>query len=245
MKKVRGLQRKNKLLIGLVCLCTGFMLAIQFQSNQTPQERDTRDLWEIRTQLQQEQRQQQQLYQEISQVKNVLDEYEAQSEPAQMKALNQSIQELEIKAGMTEKSGPGVIIKIDQLFMDIEGPQSSPVLTPDLLHHLINELNQFGASDLAIEGQRMIDITPIRLVNDRIYVNNHPLPGLPVEIYVLANNAERLIDYIEVSNSNDYFAIENLKISTEKSSQIELPAYDGILNLQGINVNAQYEVGDE
>ncbi|MBM7571738.1 DUF881 domain-containing protein [Aquibacillus albus] len=244
-RKVMKVKTQDKIIISLVCTCVGFMAAVQFQSMREPTKRDTRDLWEIRSQLQVEQKKQQQLYEQIADAEQIISQYQQKSEQQQLITLKESIEELEKKAGLTEVTGSGVKITVQPIFEGTEIRQQYPAITPELLHRLINELNSFGATDIAIENERVINTTPIRYVNGETYVNNHALPPVPLDIYVLSPNPKRLLNYIQVSQSKDYFSIEKLNLIAELQEEITLPEYNGLVRLDMLNVNEAVETGDE
>ncbi|MFC4404665.1 DUF881 domain-containing protein [Gracilibacillus xinjiangensis] len=237
------ISNSGKLSISLICFIIGFMIAILFQTNQSAELRDTRDLWEIRTDLQQEQQIQQTLYTEIAANEELLQEYQEQPERQQIKSLNESIEILKEQAGLTEIRGEGVVITLQPLFQEYENYQEYPELTAELLQFLINQLNDYGANDIAVEQERLVNITPIRNVNGRVYVNNSPIGSLPIEINILTADPERLINHIEVSESIDYLALENIDIKTEKVTEIVLPKYDGAIDLDGLEISESQEEG--
>lgn len=220
------------------------MAAIQFQSVKEPTERDTRDLWEVRAQLQVEQKKQQQLYEQIAQAEEIIEQYQEKTQEEQVNTLKESIKVLNKKAGLTEVTGSGVLIKISPLFNDSEMGQEYPTLTPELLHRLINELNKYGATDIAIENERIINTSPIRYVNGETYVNNHAVPPVPIEIKVLSANPSRLLDYVQVSKSKDYFAIENLDLNASLKPKLVLPKYEGMINVDMLQVNEVEKTGE-
>ncbi|MRH42169.1 DUF881 domain-containing protein [Aquibacillus halophilus] len=235
---------RSKITISLVCAFAGLMIAIQLQSIQEPNERDTRDLWEIRSQLQLEQKQQQQLYQQISESESVLEQYMELSEQEQLDTLKETIEELEKESGLTEVTGSGVVITVTPLYTGMENIQEYPTVTPDLLNRLLNELNIYGATDISIGNERIINVTPIRFVNGKTYVNNHALPTVPMEVKVLSNNPNRLLDYIQVSQSRDDFAIENLELTPVVVDNITLPKYEGTIQMDEVEVNELEETGE-
>src|SRR5690606_33748625 len=115
---------------------------------------DNRDLWEIRMALIEEQEKQQQLYQEIEENERLLSQYEEQSEQEQINSLKDAIKGLEDKAGLSEKAGPGVIITLEPIFVQNEDESEEyPELNAELLQYLINDLNNYGATDIAIGEQ--------------------------------------------------------------------------------------------
>ncbi|WP_026570448.1 MULTISPECIES: DUF881 domain-containing protein [Sediminibacillus] len=234
---------KQKVIISLVFGLIGLMVAIQFQTNREPDERDTRDLWEIRSQLQEEQKFQQNLYQQIRDAEQTIDQYEETSESEKVQTLKDSLEKLRSKAGLTDLQQPGIVIDISPLFVENENGQPYPSIAPDLLNRLINELNTYGATDIQIANERIVDITPVRSVNGETYVNNHPLPSVPLKIKVLATNPERLKDYMEVSQSKDDFAIENLDMEFTYEEKVNLTGYQGPVQINSMQVLE--EAGEE
>ncbi|KGX88535.1 DUF881 domain-containing protein [Pontibacillus litoralis] len=235
---------KNKLTLSFIFALVGFMIAIQFQTTQNPEERDTRDLWEVRTEIQEQQKIQQELYSELEDLDVMLNQYEGKSETEQIDALKKSIQMLEKEAGLTEVSGKGIAIHVKPMFQEMNMPQTYPTLAPGLLQRLINELNNYGAKEIAIGNERITNLTPIRDVNGYTYVNNHPLPSLPVQIKVLTDNPQKLQEYMKVSQSRDEFAIENLELSFELREQLTLPAYEEVPPLNDIKIDENVETGE-
>ncbi|WP_188454480.1 DUF881 domain-containing protein [Virgibacillus oceani] len=233
------MKSKYNLIVLLVFLLAGFMIAVQFQSFQKPKERDTRDTWELRADIQKQQKTQQELYANIQQAEKIINQYQYDSITQTTKTLKNSVQQLKEEAGLTEKKGKGVVFKVEPLFQesmkDVD-VQVYPVLTQELLSRLINELNKYGATDISIADERVISITPIRNVNGNIYVNNHPLPPLPFEIKVLAEDPKKLLSYVEYSSIRDYFAIENINLLGKAKDTIVLPKYDQDIHLESIHL---------
>ncbi|QDP40094.1 DUF881 domain-containing protein [Radiobacillus deserti] len=237
---------KDKMVASVVCVLTGILLAIQFNSIQEPEQRETRDLWEIRTQLQQEQKRQQQLLNQITKAEMTIEQYQEQSEIEQINTLKASIKVLNKQAGLTKVTGSGVLIEVTPIFEESNpNPQTYPTVTPELLNRLINELNSYGATDVAIENERMVSVTPIRYVNGTTYVNNHPLPSVPIEIRVLSKDPQRLLDYMEVSQARSDFAIENLELTFSVKKELVLPAYEGNISLDFVKLQERSETGEE
>ncbi|GAA0495037.1 hypothetical protein GCM10008986_22140 [Salinibacillus aidingensis] len=233
---------KRKVLIALTALVVGLLGAILFQSNQAHQERDSRDTWEIRTEIREKQEIQESLLQQIREAEQRLDEYQHQNNQEQVELLKESVETLRKRAGLTEVQGEGIKITIEPIMADSDRVQKYPEIPPELLQRLFNELNTYGAKDIAIENERIIQTSPIRDVNGQTYVNNRPIPAVPVEIFVLAEDARELIEYMEVSKVNDYFAVENLGINYQLDFHITLPAYQQRIDFEYIR-SAETEEG--
>ncbi|WLR52253.1 DUF881 domain-containing protein [Bacillus tianshenii] len=223
---------RNLWTMALISIVLGLMLAIQFQSTQEPDTRDTRDMWELRQDLKEEQELQSEILKEIYNIDQLMRKYEENEVWAQESALAEQKEELKKKIGLTEVSGRGVVITIEPLFSESIYGQAYKTPSPQLLTRLINELNMYQAKAIAIADQRVISTTPIRDVNGKTYVNLKPIPPLPLKIKVLAKDAEKLHNHMLVSQSADDFAIENLKLSSEVVPKVTLPEYDGTLRIQ-------------
>ncbi|KGX93258.1 hypothetical protein N781_12680 [Pontibacillus halophilus JSM 076056 = DSM 19796] len=235
---------RNRLPLSIVLAIFGFMVAIQFQSTQQPDTRDTRDLWEIRTALQDEQRTQQELYEKLSELDSLLAQYETQNETEKVETLKDSIEQLKQQAGLEERVGEGLTLTVEPWTQIIEESDQTPNVSPDLLQRLINELNRYGATDIAIGEERITSLSPIRNVNGYTYVNNRQLSSLPLTVKVLSEDPERLLNYMEVSPAIDEFAIDNLLIQLSLKSDVKLPAYEQLSTLKYLNEVQTKETGE-
>ncbi|WP_181348911.1 DUF881 domain-containing protein [Thalassobacillus sp. CUG 92003] len=228
----------TKWFISLVFLIVGFMVAIQFQSMAgEPEVRETRDQWEIREALQEQQDRQQELLTQISEADSVIDNYNEKSNQENIGALKESIQKLEQDVGLTEATGSGVELSVEVIFTEGPEVEEYPSLSPELLTRLINDLNTFGATEIAVGNERITNLTAIRLVNGSTYVNNRPLPSLPLSIKVLSDNPNKLADYIQTSQSKELYAIENMDIKTNQRKELTLPEYEDPLRLGILQAN--------
>ncbi|GGD18997.1 UPF0749 protein YlxX [Pontibacillus salipaludis] len=235
---------RSKIIFSFVFALVGFMIAIQFQTTQEPKVRDTRDLWEVRTELQKQQKTQQELLAKERELNKMIAQYEGQSNFEKVETLNKSLNNLKLKAGLTEVKGAGLMLTVEPIFQDLEYAETYPTVSPSLLHQLINELNTYGAKDISIGQERITNLSPIRDVNGTTYVNNHPVPPLPIKIKVLAEDPEKLLNYMEVSDSLEMFVIENLSVSMEIRKKLTLPEYEQTPDLQYLETEDATETGE-
>lgn len=220
---------KIKWVFALITFVIGFMLAIQFQTTQEPVARDTRDIRELRAELLVEQEKKQQLYSEISNIQSVLDEYKQSVDEQDgniTDVLERQIAELRKSAGLSEQTGPGIVIKIDSLYNDYYLGQDRFLPSAELFRYLVNELNIYGATAVAVGNERMITTSAFREVNKMTYLNNRRLPPLPIELKVLSDSAERLHNQMLVSASMDFLEIEGFTMTIEIVDEIHLPGFD-------------------
>jgi uncharacterized protein YlxW (UPF0749 family) len=220
------MNNKTTITFSVITIIIGFMLATLFLINKEPIVRDTRDIWEIREDLKKEQELQRSLLNEIDQADALLEDYEDSTRDSKQAALRKQKEELEKKIGLTEVKGEGVVLKVEPLFSELLVGETYKSIPPQLLSRLINDLNRYGAEAIAVGNERIISTTPIRSVNQMTYVNNSPLPPLPLEIKIFSANPQKLYNHMLVSQVNDDFAIENLGITLSLKEKLTLPPYD-------------------
>ncbi|KAA6476425.1 DUF881 domain-containing protein [Bacillus swezeyi] len=225
--------KKNNRFISLsvLMLIFGIMLSVQFVSLKEPEVRDTRDVWELREDLKEEQKKQLNLIGEIDKYEKMLSTYQHQEENSRTKALNETLQNLKKQAGFTDVDGSGITIKISQLFSDELTGESIENPPPDLLKKLINELNMYEAEEISINDRRVINTTVIRDINGTTKIDGYPLDNYPITVKVIGKNADKLYSRMNASTLQDLFAGENLDLQIERpEEQIKIKAYEGSMH---------------
>jgi uncharacterized protein YlxW (UPF0749 family) len=227
------LERKKKINFTVITTIIGFMLAVQFQTTNQPVVRDTRDMWELREDLKKEQELQLQLLEEIRVYEETLKSYKQKRLESKEAVLRETVEELRKEAGLTEIRGQGVIVTVEPFYDEnYVGPVLQTV-SPYLLKRLINELNMYGAEEIAIADQRIINTTVIRDVNGITKVDNYKINSLPLQIKVIAEDAEKLHNRLKVSTVLEDFAIEGLQLSiSQPMNVVVVPPYDDSLHIR-------------
>lgn len=225
--------RKTTWHFTFVSLIIGFMLAVQFQTSNEPTVRDTRDIWEIRQELKKEQELHEQLLTEIRKYEETLEKYEQQREESKGAILRQTVEELKKEAGLTEVVGEGVVLYVEQMYDESYVGPVTDTVSADLLRRLINELNMYGAEHISIADQRIVNTTVIRDINGVTKVDAHPLRFFPIEVKVIAADAEKLYNRLKASTIADDFALENLQLTiSEPQQRVVIPPYDGTVRVK-------------
>ncbi|XJZ29047.1 DUF881 domain-containing protein [Bacillota bacterium Lsc_1132] len=213
------------------------MIAIQFQTVKKPVERDTRDVWQLREALLKEKELQSRLLTEIRSNDEKLAMYESKRKQSKEEVLRDTLKELKQDAGLTEVSGPGIILTIEPVEEAIKlGEPVMKIVSPDLLKRLLNELNMDEAKYVSIDGQRIINTTVIRDINKETKIDGHSVKTLPFEVKVIADNmskAEKLYNLMKASKSAEEFFIENLRLTVSKpNANITVPAYENPIRIR-------------
>ncbi|MGS2776760.1 DUF881 domain-containing protein [Robertmurraya sp. GLU-23] len=232
------MDRKKINSLVIIGVIVGFMLAIQFQTVSKPEVRDTRDTWQLREDLVKEKELQSRLIKEIRSNEEKLNEYETEREQGKENTLRNTLEELKQEAGLTEMSGPGLTIYIEQLNEELILGTAGATLSADLLERLLNEINMYGAKHVSVAGQRVINTTVIRDINGETKINGRSLTKFPIEIIVLTEDftvAEKLYNQMQVSKSAEEFFIDNLTVTVKKPElSITVPAFEDSIRIRGM-----------
>nr|WP_312095364.1 DUF881 domain-containing protein [Niallia sp.] len=231
-----------------ITLIVGFMIAVQFQTIKEPVVRDTRDTWELREDLIHEKELELQLINEIRSINAKVEEYENETTQSKEEVLKETLAELKQEAGLTEVTGNGIILKMEPVSTEILLGEDPGAVTSELLQRLVNELNLYGAEEIAINNNRYINTTVIREINNVLKMDGNLLNQLPIEIKVIAkdgNTAEKLFNYMKVSKSADEFFLSNLLLNVEQPKEpITIPAYSKTINIHYMEPVNTNEGGD-
>lgn len=228
---------KRNISFTLIATIVGFMIAIQFQTIKKPVERDTRDIWQLRDALLKEKELQSNLLTEIRSNEEKLSAYESKRKQSKEQALRDTLKELKTEAGLTEVTGPGIILKIEPIYEEITlGDPVTKVISPELLKRLLNELNMYEAKYVSIDGRRIINTTVIRDINSETKIDGHSINSLPIEVKVAVDDmktAQKLYNRMQVSKATEEFFIEGLKLTVSApNAAVTVPAYDNPIRIR-------------
>ena len=208
--------------ITMISFIIGFMLAVQYNTVQSPTERNTVDIWEIRQQLSVEQERHSELLTAISDLSDTVNKYEDAEFNNPEILLEQTVDNLKESAGILPTSGPGLTLTIEpsQELMNF-GYEIKPV-SPELLIRLINDLYRSNVQAIEIDDKRLTYNTAIRDINGKTTVNSEPIGETNIEINVITptyEQAEKLNNYLLASSFQDEFYIDNLVLTIHEAEQ--------------------------
>lgn len=228
----------------VILFIIGLMMAVQYNTINEPDSRDTRDVWEIRQELSKEKQLRSELLSEIGQMDDTLKKYEATSKESPEQALKETVTELRSQAGLTEAKGPGIVVSIEPSPEAIAFGQDIQGISPDLLIRFVNSINSFKNLEISIDGQRLVNTTAIRDINGNTTVNTKPVQTPPFAVKIVAGtmeDTEKLYNYLLSSPLMDDFYIDDLTVTvTEPKDQVVVEAYDGEISNQYLK-----EAGEE
>lgn len=160
---------------------------------------------------------------------------EATQNNSELEQARQRITEGNKLTGMTEVTGPGVIITLT----DGTGIATSTLNPSQLIVHdldilsVVNELINAGAEAISINDQRWVLTTAISCRGNTIDINGERI-GAPFVIKAIGlpeylAGLERVGGYLELMRG------QGVGVNLERSNNITIPKYSGVINFQYLN----------
>ena len=142
------------------------------------------------------------------------------------------LKELNTYLGLTDVTGSGVIITVQ------DNTNSKFVTSRDLVHDgdlraIVNEIKNIGAEAISINGQRIVPSTVINCAGAIVQINGETI-GAPFVIEVIGNDYLRN-NLLRPGSFINQFGDE-ISITVEKSDNITIKKYNGVLTLSLIHI---------
>lgn len=213
---------RNQLKFSIVLLVVGFMIALQYNTMQKPKERDTRDMWAIRHELATEKQLHSQLLSEIRELDETIRKYESLDDENTEKVLMETVDKLYEQAGMTDVTGPGLVIEVEPSPESIAIGNSITGISPELLMRFVNQINRAGWDALEIDGKRYSTLSSIREINGYTTVNGENISSPPFTIKLISGTfqeSEKVYNTLLASTIHDDFYLDDLILTVGKPQE--------------------------
>ncbi len=153
-------------------------------------------------------------------------------------AFRDELAEVEVHAGLVPVSGPGVEIILESSFepAGLGGSYIKYTIKDDDILKVINELRGAGAEALAINGQRIMATSEIRMAGHHINVNLTRLS--PPYIITAVGNSAALKSSLEIKDGlGEYLNDLGITVSIHSGDEVLVPAYNGTLRFDYAKVS--------
>lgn len=144
-------------------------------------------------------------------------------------ALNNALQEARTYAGLSELSGPGVVVTLqDSKKPPMLGVDRENYLIHDRdINEVINELRSAGAEAIAVGSQRVVNSTAVRCVGPVAMVNDVK-EGAPFVIRAIGD-PDTMLSALNITNGvlDGVRRYDPLMAHAEKADSLRLPAFSG------------------
>lgn len=135
------------------------------------------------------------------------------------------LKELNTYLGLTDVTGPGVIITVK------DNANSKLVTSSDLVHDgdlraIVNEIKNIGADAISVNGQRIVPGTVISCAGAVVQINGETI-GAPFVIEAIGNEYLRE-NLLRPGSFIDQYG-DQISITVKKSDNITIKKYNGVL----------------
>lgn len=213
--------------LALVGLVLGIMLAFQFrvtrEINKTePVQRAQR----MSAELSQLKKDRDSLQARVGELRATLDQLPAGPRDSELK---EELDMARILAGVTELSGPGVEVTLNDSNISLK-PGENPnlyVLHDEDVLRVLNEIRAAGAEAISINGQRLLSNTEIRCTGPTIVLNKNKRLAPPYVITAIGN-PDTLEGSIKMKGGvAETLQFWGIQVGVKKIPQVTVPPYSG------------------
>ncbi len=178
-------------------------------------------------------------------IQSRIDEITASSAKLEFDTSQQKIKTVSPMAGFTPMVGPGLVITLnDAPQVDLSIPENERPNVNDLLIHqedvqtVVNALWAGGAQGLSIMGKRVIATSAVKCVGNTLLLHGKVYsPPFRIEAVGDINQMTKsLREDQNVAILQEYVDIFGLVYDVQKASVLELPAFEGPLLIDNVNV---------
>lgn len=229
--KIGSSREKSYFSVALVAVVLGILLAIQFRTTSAPA---------VAPPLNREHElaaEKKNLEKELSSIRDELVDLSNKLEQAGSgqgdagEVLEKELFKIRRFAGLVPLSGPGVemLLQNPSRQASLGSDQNLKSVTDEDLLKIVNSLRTSGAEAIAINGQRIMTTTEIRLAGSHINVNATPLSP-PYQINAIGDQLA-MISRLEIRDGHVEFLRESgIMVSLQAKENVEIPAFKGLLN---------------
>lgn len=229
--------KKEYIWIGIGCVVLGIFISFQMKfiqksylDGQTPSQKTA----ELVNELNKAKADREVLLEDLERMESQLDEIKlsASEESIIVKNLTEEINRYKAFSGMTKLEGSGILVTIDNPPSDVNlSLEKNIAYDYKLILDLMNELNSAGAEGIAINEQRVVNNTEVRLAGNQVNVNTVPLSP-PFLIKAIGNSKtldgalNQRFGIVQTIREQGYY------IEIKQMDTIEIPAFNGSLKFK-------------
>ena len=161
----------------------------------------------------------------ILRTKENYDNLYATENNSELAEIQENIKTLSTQLGLTDVTGKGVIIKVDDAMVQSTFDPNSTIVHAEDLISIVNELKNAGAEAISINDQRIVSNTVIECIGAVIKINGQRV-GAPFTIKAigmpeLLKNTYRNGGYLKVLEG------DRIQVDFKTSDNITIPKYTG------------------
>lgn len=212
------------------------MLAVQYNTTQSPQNEMNPDVWEIRQQLSDEKKYASEYLMAIREANETIAKYENDEQQSPQQIMQQTLQDLRQQVGTAEIEGSGLEIVIEPSEEAKTFGLAIGEIPPSLLIRLVNDVYRYNGLYVEIDGKRLTYASAIRDINGKTTVNSEPINYSRTVIKIVTGieeNTQKLYNHLQASPFADEFFIDNFSFEIGQPTIVKL-------NRVALNLETQF-----
>jgi uncharacterized protein YlxW (UPF0749 family) len=224
--------------LGLALLALGFLIAAQMASEGPRVQYTTQERTPLVETVQDLQKQQDELKQEVLDARAAIQQLEAAGEggAAVTHQLSAQLQDAQIAAGLVAMTGPGLVIQLSDSTLPVpsDGNAQDYLVSGSDVLTVVDQLWAAGAEGIAINSERVVVSTAIVDIGGSIVVNG---AYVAAPYQVTAIGADTMFDTLTHQTAfADFIRARSeafgIGVSYATPASVDLPAYAGSINLR-------------
>jgi uncharacterized protein YlxW (UPF0749 family) len=213
--------------LALVGLVLGIMLAFQFRvTREINKTEPVQRAQQMSAELSQLKKDRDSFQARVAELRTALDQLPAGPRESELK---EELDMARILAGVTELSGPGVEVTLNDSNITLK-PGDNPnlyVLHDEDVLRVLNEIRAAGAEAISINGQRLLSNTEIRCTGPTIVLNKNKRLAPPYVITAIGN-PDTLEGSIKMKGGvAEALQFWGIQVGVKKIPQVTVPPYSG------------------
>lgn len=213
--------------LAVVGLVLGILLAVQFRVTREIQSAEpVQRAQQISVQIGQMKKDRDALQAQVDSLRTSLDRVSTGPHASELK---DELERARIEAGVTELSGPGVEVTLNDSNISIK-PGENPnlyVLHDEDVLRVLNEIRAAGAEAVSINGQRLLSTTEVRCTGPTIVLNKNKRLAPPYVVTAIGN-PDTLENSLKMRGGvAETLQFWGIQVTVKKLPQVIVPAYSG------------------
>ncbi len=237
VSRIRGIP-SWQVTLGFALLALGFLIAAQLASEGPRVQYTTQERTPLVATVQDLQKQQEQLKQEVLDARAAIQQLEAAGEggAAVTQQLNAQLQNAQVAAGLAAMTGPGLVIQLSDSSLAVppDGNEQDYLVSGADVLTVVDQLWAAGAEGIAINGERVVISTAVVDIGGSVVVNGayvaapYQITAIgPGTMFDTLTHQPAFADFIRARS--EAFGIG---VSYATPDAVDLPAYAGSINLR-------------
>lgn len=220
--------KKKQITASLTVMCAllGIIIGIQYNTVKAQaQKTDSTRLTELSASLKQVQEENAALQSQLDKQQELLKSYESgEVTSAAIENLQKENANLRSFAGLTQRTGEGLVITMQDSSLDMGGDKNAYLIHAEDILQVVNELWVAGAEAVSINEQRVVSVTGITCAGSVITVNGVRVAA-PFEIKAIGDSSVLLGAMKFPGGVVDNLAPWGIVIDMKEEKEITIPAY--------------------